>query len=141
MDLEHSSNLRKAERSEISSRTRVWRVFTAPGVNKNADWNQRQLTLRHFGQLEQRKSSVLFPIQSERNPDSGFYACDLWKDCIVSSSRKQITEIRGEGMIAGYKAVSRKGSKEENFRVFSCLSVAPVPSPNLLPAFHCLREF
>ena len=43
-DLEHSSNSRKAEPSEISSRTRVWRVFTAPCANKNADWNQRQLT-------------------------------------------------------------------------------------------------
>ena len=57
---------------------------------------------RHFGQLEQRKSSVLFPIQSEKSPDSGFFACDLWKKCIMPSSRKQITEIKGEGMIAGY---------------------------------------
>ena len=32
---------------------------------------------RHFGQSEQRKSSVLFPIQSEKSPDSGFFACDL----------------------------------------------------------------
>ena len=31
---------------------------------------------RHFGQLEQRKSSVLFPIQSEKSPDSGFFTCD-----------------------------------------------------------------
>ena len=32
---------------------------------------------RHLGQSEQRKSSVLFPIQSEKSPDSGFFACDL----------------------------------------------------------------
>ena len=32
---------------------------------------------RHFGQSKQRKSSVLFPIQSEKSPDSGFFACDL----------------------------------------------------------------
>ena len=57
---------------------------------------------RHFGQSEQRKSSVLFPIQSEKSPDSGFFACDLWKKCIMPSSRKQITEIKGKGMIAGY---------------------------------------
>ena len=44
-------------------------------------------------------------------------------------------------MIAGYKAVVGKGSKEENIRLFSCLSAAPVPSPNLLPAFHYLRKF
>ena len=27
---------------------------------------------RHLGQSEQRKSSVLFPIQSQKSPDSGF---------------------------------------------------------------------
>ena len=37
---------------------------------------------RHFGQSEHGKSSVLFLIQSERSPDSGFFACDLWKDYI-----------------------------------------------------------
>ena len=57
---------------------------------------------RRFGQSEQPKSSELFPIQSEKSPDSGFFACDLWKKCIMPSSRKQITEIKGEGMIAGY---------------------------------------
>ena len=56
---------------------------------------------RRFGQSEQRKSSVLYPIQSEKSPDSGFFACDLWKKCIMPSSRTQITEIKGEGMIAG----------------------------------------
>ena len=44
-------------------------------------------------------------------------------------------------MIAGYKAVVGKGSKEEKIRAFSCLSAAPVPSPPLLPSFHSLREF
>ena len=29
-----------------------------------------------FGQSEQRKSSELFPIQSKKSPDSGFFACD-----------------------------------------------------------------
>ena len=59
---------------------------------------------RHFGQSEQRKSSVLFPIQSEKWPDSGVFVCDLWKNCIMHSSRKQITEMgEGEGMVAlGY---------------------------------------
>ena len=31
----------------------------------------------HFGQSEQRKSSLLSPIQSEKSPDSGFFACDM----------------------------------------------------------------
>ena len=29
----------------------------------------------HFGQSEHRKPSVLFPIQLERSPDSGFFEC------------------------------------------------------------------
>ena len=33
---------------------------------------------RHFGQSEQRKSFVFFPIQTQKSPDSGFFACDLW---------------------------------------------------------------
>ena len=60
---------------------------------------------RHFGQLEQVKSSVLFPIQSEKWPDSGVFVCDLWKNCIMHSSQTQITEMgkgEGEGMVAGY---------------------------------------
>ena len=56
---------------------------------------------RHLGQSEQRKSSVLFPIQSEKSPGSGFFAY-LWKKGIMPSSRKQITEITGEGVISGY---------------------------------------
>ena len=40
---------------------------------------------RHFGQLEQRKSSVLFPIQSEKSPDSGFFTRDPTKKCIMPS--------------------------------------------------------
>ena len=52
--------------------------------------------------IGQRKSSILIPIQSEKSPDSGFFACDLWEDCIMPSFQKQITEINGEGMIAGY---------------------------------------
>ena len=45
---------------------------------------------RHFGQSEQRKSSILFPIQSEKSPDSGFFTCDPTKKCIMPSSRGDI---------------------------------------------------
>ena len=52
---------------------------------------------RHFGQSEQRKSSVLFPIQSEKSPDSGFFTCDPTKKCIMPSSRKRHKGIIGRG--------------------------------------------
>ena len=52
---------------------------------------------RHFGQLEQRKSSVLFPIQSEKSPDSGFFTCDPTNKCIMPSSRGRHKGIIGRG--------------------------------------------
>ena len=52
---------------------------------------------RHFGQSEQRKSSVLFPIQSEKSPDSGFFTCDPTKKCIMPSSRERLKGIIGRG--------------------------------------------
>ena len=52
---------------------------------------------RHFGQLEQHKSSVLFPIQSEKSPDSGFFACDPTKKCIMPSSHERLKGIIGRG--------------------------------------------
>ena len=90
----HSSNSRELSRQKVHNELAY--VFTARDARKNADWNQQQLT------AEQRESSVLIPIQSEKSPDSGFFACDLWEDCIMPSFQKQITEINGEGMIAGY---------------------------------------
>ena len=54
----------------------------------------------HLGQSEQRKSSVLFPIQSEKGKILTFlHICE--KKGIMPSSRKQITEIKGEGVISG----------------------------------------
>ena len=52
---------------------------------------------RHFGQSEQRKSSILFPIQSEKSPDSGFFTCDPTKKCIMPSSRERHKGIIGRG--------------------------------------------
>ena len=51
----------------------------------------------HFGQSEQRKSSVLFPIQSEKSPDSGFFTCDPTKKCIMPSSRERHKGRIGRG--------------------------------------------
>ena len=52
---------------------------------------------RHFGQSEQRKSSALFPIQSEKSPDSGIFTCDPTKKCIMPSSRERHKGIIGRG--------------------------------------------
>ena len=68
---------------------------------------------RHFGQLEQRKSSVLFLIQSEKSPDSGFFTCDPTKKCIMPSSRERHKGIIGRGhdlrlVLKWIKACNRK---------------------------------
>ena len=52
---------------------------------------------RHFGQSEQRKSSALFPIQSEKSPDSGIFTCHPTKKCIMPSSRERRKGIIGRG--------------------------------------------
>ena len=52
---------------------------------------------RHFGQSEQRKSSVLFPVASEKSPDSSFFICDATKKCIMPSSRERHKGIIGRG--------------------------------------------
>ena len=43
----------------------------------------------HFGQSEQRKSSVLFPKKKKKCPDSGFFTCDPTKKCTMPSSRER----------------------------------------------------
>ena len=92
----HSSNSRKLSRQKFHNELAC--VFTAHHASKNADWNQQQLTeWPHFGQSEQRKSSVLFPIQSEKSPYSGFFTCDPTKKCIMPSSRERHKGIIGRG--------------------------------------------
>ena len=76
------------------------RVYSLPHyASKNADWNQLTTTnwWRHFGQSKRRKSFVLFPIQSERSPDSGFFTCDPTKKCIIPSSREGHKGLIGRG--------------------------------------------
>ena len=83
----HSSNSRKLSRQKFHNELAC--VFTAHFARKNADWNQQQ--------LEQRKSSVLFPIQSEKSPDSGIFTCDPTEKCIMPSSRERHKGIIGRG--------------------------------------------
>ena len=52
---------------------------------------------RHFGQSEQRKSFVLFPIQSGKSPDSGFFTYDPTNKCMMPSSRERYKGIIGRG--------------------------------------------
>ena len=59
-----------------------------------------------FGRIGDQKGAISDPA------DYGFFACDLWKDCIMPSSQKQITEIKVEGMIAGYSSSCCINSKK-----------------------------
>ena len=79
-------------------------VFTAHDASINCRLKSTTANAwRHFGQLEQRKSSVLFPIQSEKSPDSGFFTCDPTKKCIMPSSRERLRAclhgVGGPGLV------------------------------------------
>ena len=68
----HSSNSRTLSRQKFYDK--LAREFTAHYASKKCRLKSTTTNgWRHFGQLEQRKSSVLFPIQSEKGPDSGFF--------------------------------------------------------------------
>ena len=53
---------------------------------------------RHFGQSEQRKSFVLFSIQSEKSADSGIFTCYPTKKCSMPSSRERHKERKGHDL-------------------------------------------
>ena len=108
----HFSNSRKLSWPEISQRTCVC-IHCSLHKQKCRLKSTTTKGWRRFGQSQQRKSSELFPIQSEKSPDSGFFACDLRKKCIMPSSRKQITEIKGDGMIAGYCSQSSISPRQQ----------------------------
>ena len=93
---------KKTEPAEISKRTRVC-IHCSFRKQKCRLKSTTTNGCRHFGQSEQRKSSVLFPIQSEKSPDSGFFTCDPTKKCIMPSSRERHKGIIGRGMISGQK--------------------------------------
>ena len=82
--LQHSSNSRKLSWLKFHNELIVC-LSTAPCPSKNADWNQQQLT---DGCILANWNSANYPycflIQSERSPDFGFLACDLWRIIFVS---------------------------------------------------------
>ena len=89
------SNWRKLSRQKFHNELEC--VFTPHHASKNADRNQQQL--KDGGILAIGTAQIIrivsYPIR--KSPHSGFLACDLWKDCIMPSSRKQMTEIKWEG--------------------------------------------
>ena len=87
---------KKTEPAEISKRTRVC-IHCSFRKQKCRLKSTTTNGCRHFGQSEQRKSSILFPIQSEKSPDSGFFTCDPTKKCIMPSSRERHKGIIGRG--------------------------------------------
>ena len=73
---------------------------------------------RHFGQSKRRKSFVLFPIQSEKSPDSGIFTCDSTNKCIMPSSRERHEGLIGRGPSSETQGQS-VGSGEKARRKFS----------------------
>ena len=87
---------KKSELAEVSKRTRVC-VHCSFRKQKCRLKSTTTNGCRHFGQSEQRKSSILFPIQSEKSPDSGFFTCDPTKKCIMPPSHERHKGIIGRG--------------------------------------------
>ena len=131
----HSSNSRKQSRQNFTMNLHVYLLLTAQAKIQTEN-NNNLNGWRHFGQSEQRKSSALFPIQSERSPDSGFFACDLRKYCIMPSSQKQITELREKGMITGFPLICLDYQSTDS--TCACIYVPKIWIANKLP--NCILQ-
>ena len=135
----HSSNSRKLIRQKFHNELACACILCSLHKQKCRLKSTTTNEWWHFGQSEQHKSSVLFPIQSEKRfwlqiqiPDSGFFACYLWKDCIMPSSRK-LACVAGGILSLGvlfwqWSCHARKGSSQEVFLR------AAKPSGKILPA-------
>ena len=98
----HSSNSRKLSRQKFQNELAC--VFTAHFASKNADWNPQQLT--DVGILANRNSANHPYCFLSNQKKSRFWLFCMWSvKEMYHASRKQITEIKGEGMITGYTAV------------------------------------
>ena len=79
-------------------------VFTAHYASKNADWNQQRPT--NGGVLANRKSAnhpYCFLSNQKKIPDSGFFACDLWRNVSCPLPRVvQYSQIDSIG-VSGYR--------------------------------------
>ena len=89
----HSSNSKKLSRQKFHNELAC--VFTVALRNRLKSTTTNGW--RHFGHSKRRKSFVLFPIQSEKSPDSGFLTCDPRNKCIMPSSRERHKGLIGRG--------------------------------------------
>ena len=92
----HSSNSKKLSRQKFQKEPRVC-IHCSFRKQKCRLKSTTTKECRHFGQSEQCKSSILFPIQSQKSPDSGFFTCDPPKKCIMPSFRERHKGIIGRG--------------------------------------------
>ena len=90
---------RREKLAEKVGRREIYRPVPPPSFRKQKCRLKSTTTNGwwHFGQSERRKSSILFPIQSEKSPDSGFFTCDPTNKCIMPSSRERHKGIIGGG--------------------------------------------
>ena len=77
---------------------------------------------------------VSYPIRN--SPDSGFFACELWKDCIMPSSQKQITELKGEHQITGLPLLCFDYKSTDS--TCACIYVPKIWIANKLP--NCILQ-
>ena len=92
----HSSNSRKRSRQKFHNELAC--VFTAALCKQKCRLKSTTTNgWRHFGQSKRRKSFVLFPIQSEKSSDSGFFTRDPTNKCIMPSSRERHKGLIGRG--------------------------------------------
>ena len=60
-------------------------------LSKNADWNQQQLMDGGILANQNSTNHPFFFLANQKEVQIlAFFACDLWKNCIMPSSRKQI---------------------------------------------------
>jgi len=71
------SDSRKLSRQKFHNKLACVCIYCLLGKQKCRLKSKTTNGWGRFGQSEQHKSSVLFPIQSEKSPHSGFFACDL----------------------------------------------------------------
>ena len=125
----HSSNSRKLSRQKFYNEL----ACVAHDASKKCRLKSTTTNgWRHFGQLEQRKSSELFPIQSEKSPDSGFFTCDPTKKCVMPSSRERHKGIIGRGHDL------RLGNREQRFAARG-LGLRPTAYESFKPIASCRK--
>ena len=88
---------KKTEPAEISKRTRVC-IHSSFRKQKCRLKSTTTNRWRHFWPIGTAQIiHIVFLIQSEKSPDSGFFTCDPTKKCIMLSSRERHKGTIGRG--------------------------------------------